>query len=159
MSTSSQHPLPPRPDWAVGLMPAPHNTSSRNHDHSVTNSRTLSPTPQRGVNGGLHINATSRQMAPQQIPSVTLQATDFPPLIALPPTQEKRAPVVSGAWANAGRPVRPPTYPANSSSLPNAQAHRHPGHSISGSNDMSLMRLEEPDRTFERPPPKVRGRW
>ncbi|KAI5995489.1 hypothetical protein EDD15DRAFT_2254505 [Pisolithus albus] len=43
-STSSQHPLPPRPDWAVGLKAQPtlHPTHNRHHDQAV-NTRTPPP--------------------------------------------------------------------------------------------------------------------
>ncbi|KAJ7108855.1 hypothetical protein C8R43DRAFT_936801 [Mycena crocata] len=57
-TTSSQqhHPLPARPDWAVGLRPNPTLHAPRHHDqgqiHSLTNSRTMSPiSPPRALNG------------------------------------------------------------------------------------------------------------
>src|SRR6266702_1633474 len=56
-TTSSQHPLPPRPDWAVGLKPNP----------------TLHPTRPTARNGGPRNHTTSA-------PPVLLQPADFPPL-------------------------------------------------------------------------------
>ncbi|KAL4078632.1 hypothetical protein V8B97DRAFT_1932512 [Scleroderma yunnanense] len=84
-SGSSQHPLPARPDWAVGLKPQPtlHPTHNRHHDHAM-NSRTMSPA--RNGQRGQHV-------------SPALQATDFPPLNPVSPG-ERRAPPVAGVWNN-----------------------------------------------------------
>ncbi|KAG6910012.1 hypothetical protein DXG01_013734 [Tephrocybe rancida] len=88
-TTSSQHPLPARPDWAVGLKPQPtlHATQSRHH----------APSP-----------AQQQQPVPLQSP------TEFPPLSsASATTPEKRVPVVSGAWGNpaSARSIRQPPPP------------------------------------------------
>lgn len=85
-STSSQHPLPARPDWAVGLKAQPtlHPTHNRHHDHAV-NTRTPPP---RG-NGQRGQPALS-----------VLQATDFPPLNPVSQT-ERRMPPVAGVWNNS----------------------------------------------------------
>ncbi|KAF7982569.1 hypothetical protein HWV62_27563 [Athelia sp. TMB] len=120
-TTSSQHPLPPRPDWAVGLKPQP-TLHTRNHD-SMSNSRN---SPARHTT----------QLHNQPMTPVVLQSTDFPPLNPVSPSPEKRTPVVGGAWGNA------------SSTRSILQANVHPGASLGGG------RLEDPDRGFERPPPK-----
>ncbi|KAH9926958.1 uncharacterized protein B0H18DRAFT_1004707, partial [Fomitopsis serialis] len=50
-STSSKHPLPPRPDWAVGLKAEPVLHATRHHhDHSNANSRNMSPARLGGQN-------------------------------------------------------------------------------------------------------------
>lgn len=148
-STSSQHPLPPRPDWAVGLKPQPtlHSTQGRHHDHSLSNSRTMSPP--RSLNGAPSHSSVSRQTSSQQ--PVTLQSADFPPLISLPPGPEKRTPVAGGAWGNSPRSIHLPS-PGQLISPANALVH-HSNHSM-GNNNGPESRLEESDRTFERPPPK-----
>lgn len=74
--------------------------------------------------------------AQQPMTPVVLQSTDFPPLSTVSPSPEKRTPVVNGAWGNA------------SSTRSILQASAQPNASAVGS------RLEEPDRGFERPPPK-----
>ncbi|KAI0272368.1 hypothetical protein BC834DRAFT_344559 [Gloeopeniophorella convolvens] len=82
-TTSSQHPLPPRPDWAVGLKPNP----------------TLHPPRPPARNGaGPRANTASA-------PSVLLQPADFPPLggARAPPV-----PVPSGVWR-----AREPHAPAD----------------------------------------------
>ena len=59
-STSSHHPsLPARPDWAVGLKAQP-TLTSRVHDqqHSLSNSRTMSPVPTPWSNGSSSNNPT-----------------------------------------------------------------------------------------------------
>ncbi|KAG5647486.1 hypothetical protein DXG03_009421 [Asterophora parasitica] len=160
-TTSSQHPLPPRPDWAVGLKPQPtlHATqSSRHHDHnSHNNSRTMSPiSAPRNLNGSsgpspsaLHHNQPASQGKPP-VPVPLQSTTDFPPLSATASaTPEKRTPVTSGAWGNnnsANRNIRMPS-PGHSGGALVAQ------HSLV-SNAAVNDGPEEADRGFERPPPK-----
>ncbi|TFK39872.1 hypothetical protein BDQ12DRAFT_681382 [Crucibulum laeve] len=133
-TTSSQHPLPPRPDWAVGLKPQP-TLASRHHD-SLNNSRTMSPiSPPRTLSGG---GPSPHQSSQPQSPAVSLQSTDFPPLSSVT-NAEKRAPVVAGAWGNS----------SSTRSILQANA---PGNALI--NHGQNGRLEEPDRGFERPPPK-----
>ncbi|KAH6915907.1 hypothetical protein BKA70DRAFT_472991 [Coprinopsis sp. MPI-PUGE-AT-0042] len=84
-TASSQHPLPPRPDWAVGLKAQP-TLARGSHEH---NSPRNPMSPARGMSGdGRH-------------PPPVLQPTDFPPLSS-GPSPEKRHPVPSGAWGNSG---------------------------------------------------------
>ncbi len=79
-TTSSQHPLPPRPDWAVGLKPNP----------------TLHPTRPSGRNGGpRNHSATS--------PAVLLQSADFPPLGGV-----RTVPVPTGVWTSGAGKAREP---------------------------------------------------
>ncbi|KZT10162.1 uncharacterized protein LAESUDRAFT_694804 [Laetiporus sulphureus 93-53] len=141
-SSSSKHPLPARPDWAVGLKPQPglHASGPRHHDHSNANSRTMSPARLGGQN-----HSTSQH---QSHPS--LQSTDFPPL---PSGPEKRLPVVGGAWTNTSttRSIMTPGgsvqgtalvhYP--NSSQPAAQNASEAGHE------------DDQESGFERPPPKA----
>ena len=155
-STSSQHPLPPRPDWAVGLKPQPmlHSNHNRHHENSLTNSRNMSPiSPPRNLNGGSpNSNVSLRQQQAQQMPPVLLQATDFPPLTSLSSTQEKRAPVVAGAWTNSSstRSILMPS-PGHASTPGNALVYHSSTHAGASNSN---ARFEEPDRGFERPPPK-----
>ena len=101
-STSSKHPLPPRPDWAVGLKAQPTLSGPRHHDHANPNSRTMSPARLPG-----HLPNPPYQVQQQQPPNMqqqrvpqqpVLQATDFPPLSSGP---GKKTPVVGGAWTNS----------------------------------------------------------
>ena len=132
-TTSSQHPLPPRPDWAVGLKPQPtlHPTNPRHHDHGISSSR---GSPARHSGQRLH-------PSPQPVTPIVLQSTDFPPLSTLSSPSEKRPPVLGGAWMNA------------SSTL--SKLMPGPGRALSPNlNSSNNGRLEEPERGFERPPPK-----
>ncbi|KJA28073.1 hypothetical protein HYPSUDRAFT_62467 [Hypholoma sublateritium FD-334 SS-4] len=108
-TTSSQHPLPARPDWAVGLKAQPTLAGARHHDLSHTGSRTMSPISPPRSNG--HNSPMPNEGSPRQPtsahPPVYLQATDFPPLTSGGAAQEKRTPVVAGAWGNS-RPVLTP---------------------------------------------------
>ncbi|KAG6866588.1 hypothetical protein C0991_002076 [Blastosporella zonata] len=164
-TTSSQHPLPARPDWAVGLKPQPtlHATQPRHHDHN--NPRTMSPiSPPRNLNGHGHhhqhnhphtnnSNGTSAQQQP-----VPLQSpTEFPPLSSTP---EKRVPVVSGAWGNTSS-TRNIRVLSPGQNAPSALVHHPSNGAISNSASATAQALapgadaaEESDRAFERPPPK-----
>ncbi|KAF9525337.1 hypothetical protein CPB83DRAFT_859653 [Crepidotus variabilis] len=126
-SSQQQHPLPPRPDWAVGMKAQP-TLASRHHDqHSLSNSRTLSPiSPPRSGDQSLPVNSISSGSSgnaadpnsPRHPASAgfvapsSLQAVDFPPLTTAGP-QEKRGPVATGAWG-ASRPILSPTLNGNS---------------------------------------------
>ncbi|KAF9218958.1 hypothetical protein BS17DRAFT_798371 [Gyrodon lividus] len=101
-TTSSKHPLPARPDWAVGLKPQPtlHSTH-RHHDHSA-NSHNISPPRSNGQRG--------------QQASPPLQSTDFPPLISVNPVAEKRMPV-AGVWNNSSS-TRSILIPGNNTNNP-----------------------------------------
>ncbi len=69
----------------------------------------ISPSRSNGQNSPAHsgqgLNNSSRQLSSSSLSSssphcpVSLQATDFPPLTTGGVTQEKRAPVATGAWA------------------------------------------------------------
>jgi hypothetical protein len=137
-TTSSQHPLPPRPDWAVGLKPQPtlHPTHPRHHDNAMSSSRS-SP--------GRHGNQSHSPS--QQITPVVLQSTDFPPLTTLSSPPEKRTPVLGGAWTNASS-TRSILMPSP------GHANSQSGALSQNSNASNNGRLEEPERGFERPPPK-----
>lgn len=155
-TTSSQHPLPPRPDWAVGIKAQPTlaATGGRAHlsDHSLTNSRTMSPiSPPRsnsnGHNSPMSPNGpnSSQHNTPQTM--VSLQSTDFPPLTSSSAVaQEKKGPVVTGAWGNS-RPVLSPT---------NGNINSSPGNM--GTTQSPIARQDENERgVIERPSPKVCG--
>ena len=79
-TTSSQHPLPPRPDWAVGLKPNP----------------TLHPTRPSGRNGGSRNHSANA-------PAVLLQPADFPPLGGV-----RTVPVPTGVWTSGAGKAREP---------------------------------------------------
>jgi hypothetical protein len=75
-----QHPLPPRPDWAVGLKPNP----------------TLHPTRPSGRNGGSRNHSANA-------PAVLLQSADFPPLSGV-----RTVPVPTGVWTSGAGKAREP---------------------------------------------------
>jgi len=95
--------------------------ASRHTDHSLNNSRNMSPiSPSRsnGQNSPAHSGQGSNNSPRQPLSSsslssssshfpVSLQATDFPPLTTGGVTPEKRTPVATGAWA-ASRPSLSP---------------------------------------------------
>ena len=143
-STSSKHPLPPRPDWAVGLKAHTGLHPPRNHDHSNPHPRTMSPAR---IGGQAHLNNHHHGQAQQQ-PS--LQSTDFPPLSS-GPAPEKRTPVVGSAWTNtlANRSIMTVGPQGGPPAPGNALVH-YPGISgVDGQNVNPCM-----DDSFERPPPK-----
>ncbi|KAH7870421.1 uncharacterized protein C8R40DRAFT_647424 [Lentinula edodes] len=148
-TASSQHPLPPRPDWAVGLKPDPtlHSTnSSRHHDNSSRNSPV---SPPRVPNGTGHSNNSHRR--PQQTqPLISLQSQDFPPLTAMA-TPEKR-PTAGGVWTNPSRSVM--TTPAlGVTSSGNALVHHPNAPNIPFTNsEANGFRAED---GFQRPPPRT----
>jgi hypothetical protein len=131
-STSSHHPLPARPDWAVGLKPLPtlHPTHNRHHDRALHNSRTGSP---------------ARNGVQSQSPTA-LQVADFPPLTTLSSVQEKRAQPVTGAWTNTSS-MRSILTQGPSHSIPGSALVHHSSPGTGGT------RLEE-QSGFERPIPK-----
>ncbi|KAH7913826.1 hypothetical protein BJ138DRAFT_1001385 [Hygrophoropsis aurantiaca] len=146
-STSSQHPLPARPDWAVGLKPQPtlHSTHSRHHDHSLNNSRNISPARNNG-------------QRPQQVPPVALQYTDFPPLTTISPTTEKRLPTVAGVWTNSSSTrsiLLPGSGNPTSSHATALVQHPNPHQNIGNGNQNTISRPEDIDKGFERPSPKL----
>ncbi|PPQ78390.1 hypothetical protein CVT25_011613 [Psilocybe cyanescens] len=122
-TSSQQHPLPARPDWAVGLKAQPTLAAMGNGrllEHSLTNSRTMSPiSPSRsnGHNSPLPHNNSSQQ---QNGAHVSLQATDFPPLTSAAgnAAPEKKAPVVTGAWGQS-RPILTPAVNGNGNAAAN----------------------------------------
>jgi len=155
-TTSSQHPLPPRPDWAVGLKAQPTlaATGGRAHlsDHSLTNSRTMSPISPPRSNSNEHNSpmsptppSSSQHNTPQTI--VSLESTDFPPLTSSSAAaQEKKGPVVTGAWGNS-RPVLSPT---------NGNINNPPGNVVAAQSPVAKQ--DENERVVtERPSPKVCG--
>ncbi|KAI9063998.1 hypothetical protein FKP32DRAFT_1591411 [Trametes sanguinea] len=129
-STSSKHPLPARPDWAVGLKPQ----HTRHHDH--------------------HTNANSRTMSPARMgqPQPVLQPNDFPPLSSGPST---RQPVVGGAWTNAS--MSRVMMPAPQGANPQGTALVHYPNSQQNSPQIpsSTGRFDEQDSSsYERSLPK-----
>ncbi|KIJ65633.1 hypothetical protein HYDPIDRAFT_88485 [Hydnomerulius pinastri MD-312] len=134
-TTSSQHPLPARPDWAVGLKPQPtlHSTHARHHDHSM-GSRNMSPARNNGQRG---------QQAPPP-----LQSTDFPPLSSITPATEKRMPV-AGVWNSSS--TRSILMPGNNNNTP---SNALVSHSDSGTGTPSNGKSEESEGAHEQPPPK-----
>ncbi|CAE6469538.1 hypothetical protein ACGC1H_003563 [Rhizoctonia solani] len=97
-STTSKHPLPPRPDWAVGIMAD--STLSRTTSSSSTDSR---------------LRMTSRSSSGNQIPRVgtgtvklgtAANATDFPPLNGNGNGNESTLNGArTGAWGRDGSPA------------------------------------------------------
>ncbi|KAI1793449.1 hypothetical protein LXA43DRAFT_1000793 [Ganoderma leucocontextum] len=145
-STSSKHPLPARPDWAVGLKPQ----HPRHHDHHTNAaSRTMSPARMSG--GSAHLPPQQHQA------QAVLQPNDFPPLSSGPST---RQPVVGGAWTNASMSrVMMPAPQGNTNAQGSALVH-YPNSQTSSPQappapaPAAIGRLDEQDPVFERPPPK-----
>ncbi|KAH9839694.1 uncharacterized protein C8Q71DRAFT_743804 [Rhodofomes roseus] len=134
-STSSKHPLPPRPDWAVGLKAEPVLHARHHHDHSNANSRNMSPARLGGQN--------QHQSQP------VLQPNDFPPLSSAP---ERRTPAVAGAWTNASSTRSIIMAGAQGNPAPQGTALVHYPNSQQPSGT-PLVEAHEPG--FDRPPPKV----
>ncbi|KAI0358100.1 hypothetical protein OH77DRAFT_1421379 [Trametes cingulata] len=135
-STSSKHPLPARPDWAVGLKPQ----HPRHHDHHGTlNSRTISP----GRMGPPHLSQHQSQPV--------LQPNDFPPLSS---GQSTRQPVVGGAWTNASTSRVMLPGPQGTNPQGTALVHYPTSQQNSPQIPTSGGRFDEQDPAFERPPPK-----
>ncbi|PPQ67887.1 hypothetical protein CVT26_007087 [Gymnopilus dilepis] len=138
-TSSQQHPLPARPDWAVGLKAQPtlaatgggrhHPNATANHDTSRTMSPMLGPhsgghtspmlNDHRNQNythspSPRHSSTGVQHPHPSPPLPLTLQSTDFPPLnpAAAAASQEKRTPIASGAWGQS-RPVLSPTTNGN----------------------------------------------
>ncbi|KAJ8590109.1 hypothetical protein M405DRAFT_181021 [Rhizopogon salebrosus TDB-379] len=137
-SSSSQHPLPARPDWAVGLKPQPtlHSTHPRHHDHSMN----MSPARNNAQRG-------------HQNPPAPLHATDFPPLSSTSPAAEKRLPAVAGVWTNPSS-NRSVLMPGNGTSHGNALTHHSNTQSIVTGTQSNTRLEDSDDGVFERPPPK-----
>jgi hypothetical protein len=113
----------------------------------------MSPiSPPRTLNGGPPHVCGSRQTQSQQMLPNTLQSADFPPLISPAPAPEKRNPIAGGAWGNFTRSIHQPN--SSSSTSPTNVPVQYPNQSMG--NNGSETRIEESDRTYERPPPKVR---
>ncbi|KAL6307254.1 hypothetical protein BKA93DRAFT_769218 [Sparassis latifolia] len=152
-STSSKHPLPARPDWAVGLKPQPILHQPRHHDHITPNSRTMSPR----IGGQAHLGP------PHQAQPV-LHSNDFPPLSSAP---ERRTPVIGGAWTNTSsmRSILSPgpqgTMNPQGTALvhypnmnTNVNANMTANQSPPGLGANGLAQVEEQESGFERPPPR-----
>ncbi|KAJ3745302.1 hypothetical protein DFH05DRAFT_1487375 [Lentinula detonsa] len=151
-TASSQHPLPPRPDWAVGLKPDPtlHSTNPNRHHDSNGNVRNLpSGSPPRLPNGTGHSNHFPRRPTQQSQPLVSLQSQDFPPLTSMT-TPEKRA-AAGSVWMNPSRSVM--TTPAVAPSNPgNALVHHLNAPIVASPNSEADNRAED---SFQRPPPRA----
>ncbi|KAH0582836.1 hypothetical protein H2248_010742 [Termitomyces sp. 'cryptogamus'] len=156
-TASSQHPLPARPDWAVGLKPQPtlHSTQQRHREHSHSNS-----SPSRNINGngnGYHHHPNTDNTTAQQQPASLQSPTEFPPLSSgSGVAPERRVPVVSGAWGNnasAARNIR--LMSPGQGPQPHSALVHHPQPLVSSSVQSLMMDgAEDSDRAFERPPPK-----
>ncbi|KAF5350249.1 hypothetical protein D9758_007852 [Tetrapyrgos nigripes] len=141
-ASSQQHPLPARPDWAVGLKPDPTlHATNRHHDHSHTNSRNMSPiSPPRALSGGSNVSTRRPQ---DQTQPVYLQSTDFPPLSLSSP--EKRTPAVGGAWTNnATRSLlmTPPSQSMPGNALVPQPGLTHPNVVVNNNNN-AMPRLDD----------------
>ncbi|KAF8576481.1 hypothetical protein K439DRAFT_1640488 [Ramaria rubella] len=148
-STSSKHPLPARPDWAVGLKPQPTLHHSNSH-HS-------SPRSHHG-----HLPSQSHAYHPRPPISTSLQSNDFPPLTLSPPNSEKR-PALGGVWAGSSttRSILGPSLGrlnnGNSINIPMNGHTNGNGLLLPTGHQQQNTRLDEHDRAFERPGPKAGG--
>ena len=123
-TAASQHPLPPRPDWAVGLKPNG-GFGTHNNVHGGSGSGPSG----HGHNAGApqtHGGSFSPNHNTAQLPT---SISDFPPLTTQGQAQERK-PVTAGAWNNQG--VKPVSTPWNTGR-------------IAGGEGEGL---------YERPPPK-----
>ncbi|KAH9857362.1 hypothetical protein C2E23DRAFT_807666 [Lenzites betulinus] len=137
-STSSKHPLPARPDWAVGLKPQ----HPRHHDHhGSANARTISPARM----GQPHLPQHHQ-------PQPELQSNDFPPLTSAP---SPRQPVVGGAWTNASMSRVMMPGPQGTAPQGTALVHYPTSQQSSPQIPTSGARFEEQDQSFERPSPRT----
>lgn len=166
-TSTSKHPLPARPDWAVGLKAQPTLHHPQNY---------LGNPPQRNHHNRFSGPSDSHVQA--DFPS--LQPTDFPPLSLNAESDiisdnigsgALNRPVLGGAWA------APPTTRAFLGSGANAgvvadgilkgpssinanglaMAGTSPGPPATQDTSNVPSRLDEPDRSFERPGLKVGG--
>ncbi|KAH9919949.1 hypothetical protein B0H21DRAFT_886642 [Amylocystis lapponica] len=135
-STSSKHPLPARPDWAVGLRPQPMLHPPRHHDHSGPGSRTMSPAR---IGGQAHL-------PPSHPPQPVLQSQDFPPLSSAP---ERRPPVVAGAWTNPSS-TRSIMTPGPSNPHASALVHYPTSNPQLPGATNAPTRVDDQDAAFER---------
>ncbi|KAH8103988.1 hypothetical protein BXZ70DRAFT_1052112 [Cristinia sonorae] len=146
-STSSKHPLPARPDWAVGLKAHAGLHPPRGHDHSNPHSRTMSPAR---LSGPAHVHNHPHG---QQQPS--LQSNDFPPLSS-GPAPEKRTPVVGSAWSNtlSNRSIMSAGSQTGPSASGNALVHYPHTTNTDGQAPNGTDVNGIGDDVYERPPPK-----
>lgn len=140
-STSSKHPLPARPDWAVGLKPQPTLSGRHNDSHS----RTMSPAR---MGGNLPHHSRSHPPPP------SLQGADFPPLSSAP-VPDKKPPAVAGAWTNPStvRSALRAGPPPSNASAPAGSALVHYPNGGRGASP-NAGRPEDQNRAFDRPQTK-----
>ncbi|KAF8623022.1 hypothetical protein AX15_006534 [Amanita polypyramis BW_CC] len=143
-STSSQHPLPPRPDWAVGMTPSNPSLGRHYHDH---HSRSMSSTnvARNGAGTG-PVNVVLPPSGPGMPPPP--HPTDFPPLTpsAIPERHPPNS-ITMGAWGNSNS--RTVLLPAQGQHQ-RSSAKLYPN----SAHNMSIYHFDESDSSFERPPPK-----
>ena len=161
-TTSSQHPLPARPDWAVGLVAQPSLRPPYNHDHGHGNNshghsqahNMSSPAQQNGSTRAPHHGASA---------PVALQPADFPPLGGAGAAEKRTAVTVPyGAWNNgsSARSIVPPNGQTSySSALTSSTGGATSGTTVTAGGAAAApvasgLRFDEPDKTYERPPPK-----
>jgi hypothetical protein len=129
------------------LKAQPTLSSTRHHDHSNPNSRTMSPAR---FGGNLPMLGNQRN-APHLSSQLPPQSTDFPPLSSAP---EKKTPVVGGAWTNSSSiksVLRPgPSGKPHGPVTNNALVH----YPTSGSESNMPMHFDDQEHAFDRPPPK-----
>jgi len=141
-TTSSQHPLPPRPDWAVAMtMASSSHSHGRNHHHDLS-ARSM-PVQRNGNNVGPPGNMPLPGAGPGPTPA--LHPTDFPPLSPAA-MNERRPPNALGAWSNSN--VRSAFVPNQGQHLPPVKPYMHL------TNNAQMHQFDDSDRCFERPPPK-----
>lgn len=120
------------------MTPSSNPPGRHHHDHS-----TRSIPPINAMRNGN--NMSHPQSGPAPLPP--LHPTDFPPLTsaAIP---EIRSPNAMGAWSNSN---------IRSVLVPNQMQQQHPSAKpyLNFANNMPIHHFDEPDRSFERPAPKV----
>ncbi|EIN09561.1 hypothetical protein PUNSTDRAFT_85985 [Punctularia strigosozonata HHB-11173 SS5] len=122
-STSSKHPLPARPDWAINLKPQP----------------------------TLHSNSRSRTASAGTTHGPPLQATDFPPLSVASSTP--KAPPAAGAWGKppANKSILTPNNQTSGSNGNALVQYPAPSANGGASGRTSPTPEEYQDRVPERP--------
>ncbi|KAK2463583.1 hypothetical protein APHAL10511_004334 [Amanita phalloides] len=131
-TTTSQHPLPPRPDWAVGMTPSSNPPHGRHHHDHLTR-----PMPSVNTLRNNNMVPTNMPLGPTALPP--LHSTDFPPLtVAAAPGGHP--PNTTGAWGGSN---------IRSTLVLNQAQQQHPL-----ASSVHMHHFDDSDRGFERPPPK-----
>ncbi|KAJ3775975.1 hypothetical protein FB446DRAFT_636890 [Lentinula raphanica] len=151
-TASSQHPLPARPDWAVGLKPDSTLHSTHPNRHHDNGSPRHGPSHPRTPNGTGHPNNIPRRSSQQPQPNASLHSQDFPPLNSV--STPERRPTAGGVWTNPSRSVM--TSPALGLAGPGNALVQHLNPAPTAPpNDSEVDTRAQAEDGFRRPPPRA----